>query len=136
MMLAKVIKQGLLRGGITLLFMGSAWYFSSKSGNKQETQSIMAATIISVAVAAASTIYDYDIWSVKKKLLIHTVCMFVTVYPALIISGWFDTSTVWGYLHALLAFILTGAILATVCYLVSKYIFKNVPTDTNNDRLL
>ncbi|WP_414050716.1 DUF3021 family protein [Macrococcus animalis] len=123
----KLVIQGLIRGGIVLVCMGISLYFSMQSGDEKQTQSILAATIISVALAAFSVIYDYDVWTVKKKIIAHTICMLFTVYPTLIISGWFDTSQPSGYLTALLSFVIFGVIGASIGYLVSKYVLKNVP---------
>ena len=123
----KVIKSAIIRGGLILMFMGISLYFTQKTGDPKQTQSMIAATIIATSVAAFSTIYDYDVWSVKKKIMVHTLCMFLTVYPALIISGWFDTSQPSGYVIALASFITFGIIFASIGYLVSKYFLKNVP---------
>ncbi|WP_051353742.1 DUF3021 family protein [Atopobium fossor] len=119
----KVIKNGFFRGLITLGIMGCITYFSEAT----QQQSLMSATIISTAIAAASIIYDYDVWSVKKKIIVHTIMMLFTVYPALVISGWFDTSHWTGYLIILGSFAACGCTFASIGYVISRYILKNVP---------
>ena len=125
----KLLVQGIIRGGIVLLFMGIGLYFVHKEGDVKKFNSILAATIISASLASFSTIYDYDVWTTKKKILIHTICMFFTVIPALIISGWFDLSSPVGYLFILLSFITFGLVGATTGYLFSKFVLKNVPDE-------
>lgn len=128
----KVIHQALLRGLPVLIFMGIGTFFSYRSGDMAQFRQLIAVTGISTAVAAASAIYDYDVWSVKKKIIVHTICMFVTIYPCLIYSGWYDTSSIHGYVYAFLSFIAFGIVFCTIGYLVSKYILKNVPTKTSS----
>lgn len=86
---------------------------------------LLAIGIIVAAILGFMPIYDYDVWSVRKKILIHTLAMFVTIYPALLISGWYEGD--FGYLFALGSFAIFGAIFVTVGYLLSKYVFKNIP---------
>lgn len=126
---AYYIKQALLRGGLVLLFMGMGSYFAYRSGDMKLFRTLLAVTIMASSMAAFNVMYEYDIWSVKKKIFLHTIAMFITVYPALLISGWFDTSQVSGYLIALLSFISFGILFASVAFLVSKFILKNVPEE-------
>ncbi|UTC75094.1 DUF3021 family protein [Treponema sp. OMZ 792] len=125
----KVIRSGLLRGGILLIIMGIGTYFTYKSGDLKQFRMMVAITIISASVSGFSALYDYDVWSVKKKITLHTIAMLCTVYPALLYSGWFDTSKISGYFIALASFAGVGIVLASIGYLVSKYILKNVPEE-------
>ena len=107
--------------------MSIGLYFTYKSKDIKQFKQLVAVTVISTAVSGFSTIYDYDIWSVKKKIFIHTVCMFIVVYPALIYSGWFDISNIYGYIYAFISFACFGILFASIGYIISKYILKNVP---------
>ncbi len=119
----KVILNGLIRGIITFVCMSVITYFVYKDNGSEQLRSMISATIISTSVVGFSALYDYDIWSTKKKIIVHTVAMLCTVYPALIYSEWFGNN----YFLALVVFACTGAVLASLGYLVSKYVFKNVP---------
>lgn len=125
----KVIRNGLLRGIIPLIIMGIGTYFTYKSGDDKQFRMMVAVTIISTSVSGFSAIYDYDIWTVKRKIIIHSIAMLFTVYPALLYSGWFDISKISGYFIALASFVSFGIVFATIGYLVSKYILKNVPEE-------
>lgn len=125
----KVIKNGIIRALIPLIFMGIGTYFSYKSGDMKQFKMMVAITVISTAISGFSAIYDYDIWCVKKKIFVHSIAMFFTVYPALLYSGWFDISNISGYFIALVSFVSFGIVFATIGYLVSKYILKNVPEE-------
>lgn len=124
---AKIITTGLIRTLIVLVFMGMGLYFQAKKGINEQFYSILAVTIISASIAGFNVIYDYDVWSVKKKIIVHTICMAMTVLPALYISGWYDTSSINGLFAILASFVLFGIVAATIGFLVSKYILKNVP---------
>lgn len=126
-MLQKTIRSGLIRGITVLILMGIGTYFSAQSGDDLFFRAMVTNTVIATAIAGFSAIYDYDIWSVKKKIIVHTGAMLLVVFPALVYSGWFDTSTPLGYLWILLSFALFGFVFASIGYLVSKYILKNVP---------
>lgn len=123
----KVITNGIIRGGIPLIIMGIGTYFSYKSGDMAQFKMMVAVTIIAASLSGFSAIYDYDVWSVKKKISLHTLAMLCTVYPALLYSGWFDEFGWLGSVIALAMFAGVGVVLATTGYLVSKYILKNVP---------
>ncbi len=123
----KLVITGVFRAGIVLLVMGMGLYFQAKKGVDSQFYSILAGTIIGAAVAGFSVIYDYDVWSTRKKIAVHTLCMAVTVIPAYIIGGWFDLSSPKGWVILVAAFVLSGVVFAGIGYLISKYILKNVP---------
>ncbi|MEX2784925.1 DUF3021 family protein [Streptococcus sp. H49] len=125
----KCIKQAFIRGIIPLVIMGTITYFLAQEDNQKAFWSMVAITVISTAVSAASAIYDYDVWTVRKKIIVHTLLMLATVYPALLISGWYDTSNLSGYVFALLSFALWGVVLCSLGYFISKYVLKNIPEE-------
>ncbi len=100
---------------------------SLNKGEPKARMQLLAVGIITSSIIGFKPIYDYDVWSVKKKIFIHSICMMLTLYPALIISTWYDTTKVSGYIIALASFILFGLVAATIGYLVSKHVLKNVP---------
>ncbi|WP_373757054.1 DUF3021 family protein [Streptococcus ferus] len=104
-------------------------YFVYQNQGIKAFRSLIAVTLIATAVSAATVIYDYDVCPIKKKIFVHCLVMLVTVYPSLIISVWYDTTKVSGYIFAFLTFALWGLVLGTVGYLISKYILKNIPED-------
>ena len=118
----RVIVQGLIRGGITLVVMSVITYFVNNDKGNVTLREMIAATIISTAVAGFTSLYEYDVWSTKKKITVHSFAMLFTVYPALIYSGWFGHN----YLVALAVFVATGMVFASIGYLVSKYVLKNI----------
>lgn len=123
----KLMISGSIRAGIVLAFMGMGLYFQSQKGIDKQYYSILAASIIAASISGFSVIYDYDVWSARRKITVHTICMALTVIPALIISGWYDLSSAAGWFGLVFSFVFSGLIAASVGYLVSKYILKNVP---------
>jgi len=51
----------------------------------------------------------------------------VFVLPALFISGWYDLSKSSGYFALFGSFIVFGIVGATIGYIISKFVVKNVP---------
>lgn len=87
-------------------------------GDTANARSTFAVGVIIAAVSGASVIYQVERWSLPKQTLIHIALMAVTVFPAILLSGWFDLSTGVGWLLALGVFVLSGAALWTIFFVV------------------
>lgn len=110
--------KAVLRAGIPLVIMtaiGVALLFQDKAADGRAT---LAVGVIVAAVAGASVIYDIAGWSLRKQSLVHLALMFVTVLPALLLSGWFPLDSAGDYVAVIGAFIAGGAILWALRYLV------------------
>lgn len=88
-----------------LIMMGIAAGLRAQ-GKEADARSTFMVALIVGAVGAANVVYDFDAWSVPKKIGIHFLLMLVTVYPVLLFSGWFpmegtaDALKVFGYFCA------------------------------------
>lgn len=120
---AKLLRDACLRGGIALVIMGGITLSMVGNNPAATIQSMIASTIISVAVAAATVIYDIPGWSLKKQSIVHTLAMFVTVYPAIFLGGWAPL-TFQGALMALGIFAMCGLVLWSIGAAVFIYIIN------------
>jgi len=108
----------LLLVGIPLVIMGGIGLLLLAEGDTANARSTFAVGVIIAAVSGASVIYQVERWSLPKQTLIHFALMAVTVFPAILLSGWFDLSTGVGWLLALGVFALSGAGLWTIFFVI------------------
>ncbi|WP_066191044.1 MULTISPECIES: DUF3021 family protein [Gracilibacillus] len=116
--------QALLRGGIPLLIMGGIAFILYTQGKNSDAKGTLLAALIAFFVAAASVIYHIDHWSLWKQSLVHFFIMLITVYPILLLSGWFTVGSVTDALKILLIFMFIGILLWSLSFLAVKIFSK------------
>lgn len=104
-----LIKQSLFRGVIPFIVMLLIAAYLKSQDKAADAKSTFVASFIVLFVGVATLIYDYDAWSVSKKILVHFLAMLVTVYPTLLLSGWFKVESFTDALKVFGIFIATGA---------------------------
>lgn len=70
-------------------------------------------------VILAMMIYNIDSWSLRKRTIVHTLTLLITVLPCLAISGWFDITNWQGIGLMLLTYAGFGIIGWTVGFVVN-----------------
>ncbi|HFU3802038.1 TPA: DUF3021 family protein, partial [Streptococcus suis] len=74
--------------------------------------------IILSCVLAASVIYEIENWSLAKQSIIHFIVMSFTVFPCLLLSGWFEVNTFLDCFKVFAIFSSVGIVLWGVSYLI------------------
>lgn len=82
--------------------------------DEAQARSTLCAGLIVAAVIAAIPIYDINSWSLAKRSLVHFLAMLVTVFPLLLISGWFTLPI------SIVVFLLFGAVGWTVGCIINR----------------
>lgn len=114
-----MIKQAVIRGAIPLAIMTIlSLIMRSQAIDPFQVRSTFIVGLILTSVAAASVIYEIESWSLAKQSVVHFFIMLVTVYPCLLISGWFSLNDAFDYLKVLGIFLLVGVVLWGIMYLV------------------
>lgn len=109
--------QLLLRGGLPFAIMLGIAKLLEHQGKQDNAHGTFVAAFIALFIGASSLIYDIDTWSLGTKIGVHFLVMLVTVYPTLLLSGWFrvdgftDALKVFGY------FVAGGAAILAVYFL-------------------
>lgn len=85
--------------------IAAALWFTNKP---EDARSTFLVGLIIAAVGMASIIYDFDNWSLGKRIGIHFLVMCATVLPVLVFSGWFPTNSLLDYLAIFGIFVATG----------------------------
>lgn len=119
----KYLMQALIRGIGPLIVMSAISLLIKNQGKApQEVKGVFVAGLIMTVVAAASVLYEIEGWSFTKQLIVHHLAMLVTVYPLLLVSGWFRVKTWVDALIVLGIFYLVGLAIIAGFYLYSTFI--------------
>ena len=119
----KYLMQAFIRGIGPLIVMTAISLLMKNQGKApQEVKGVFVAGLIMTVVASASVLYEIEGWSFTKQLIVHHLAMLVTVYPLLLVSGWFRVKTWLDALIVLGIFYLVGIAIIASFYLYSTYI--------------
>jgi hypothetical protein len=89
-------------------------------GDVESVRLILTYGGIGFFLGVTSVIYEVRAWSFPKQILIHWAIMHVTILPLVVLSGLVPVNSVQDMGRAYLNFTVSGLILFTVTYLVSK----------------
>ena len=118
-MKTRILKQATFRGIIPFVIMSTLALIMTyqKIDPSQAKGTFLAGIIISI-VAAASVIYDIEKWSLLKQSAVHFIVMIFTIFPCLLISGWYELNSFADYLKVFGIFLLCGCVFWTIGYFV------------------
>lgn len=115
----KLLKNALIRGFIPFVIMtGISLIMRAQELDSFQVKSTFITGLIITAVAAASVIYDIESWSIQKQSVVHFIFMLLTVFPCLLLSGWFPVNGIKDMILVLGVFIVIGALLWSIAYFV------------------
>ena len=114
-----LILQALKRGLIPLLVMTVlSIIMGLQSVDENNIKGTLITGIIVSIIAAASVIYEIKSWSLKKQSIIHFLVMVFTVYPLLLISGWYKLSSPLDYVGVFGSFLCCGIVFWLLGYII------------------
>ena len=118
-MKTRILKQATFRGIIPFVIMSALALIMTyqKIDPSQIKGTFLSGIIISI-VAAASVIYDIEKWSLLKQSAVHFIVMIFTIFPCLLISGWYELNSFADYLKVFGIFLLCGCVFWTIGYFV------------------
>lgn len=112
------LRLSLVLAGIPLIVMAAIGVALLLQGDAANARSTFALGVIVAAVSGASAVYQVKAWDLKKQSVIHFGIMLITVLPAMYLSGWFDLDNAMDYLQVLGIFLMVGAGLWLLFYLI------------------
>lgn len=118
-----LIKKGLFRGGIPFIVMelfATALYFQGKT---EDSKNLFFGGLIFLVIGAATVIYAIDQWSLAKQSAIHFLIMLITIFPILLLSGWYPVTSLFDTLKVFGIFVSVGIVIWTALFTLAK-IFK------------
>lgn len=127
-MLFQIFIRSMIPFVILMTIAGFLYY----DGQLENARGTFTAGIIFTVVGGSSVIYDMDHMSLVQRSMIHFAVMLVTIYPILILSGWFSLNTFSDYLIIFGLFLMTGAVLWSIMLLAVK-IFEKKRRDNRKE---
>ena len=119
-----LIKRAIIRGIIPFIIMTAISLMMKYQGvDVFQVKSTFLLGIIVTSVAAASVIYEIENWSLLKQSVVHFVIMLVTVFPCLLVSGWFKLNNILDYIKVFGIFLFAGVVLWSIAYFIFGKIF-------------
>ena len=119
-----LIKRAIIRGIIPFIIMTAISLMMKYQGvDVFQVKSTFLVGIIVTSVAAASVIYEIENWSLLKQTVVHFVIMLVTVFPCLLVSGWFKLNNILDYIKVFGIFLFAGVVLWSIAYFIFGKIF-------------
>ena len=121
-----LILQALKRGLIPLLVMTVlSIIMGLQSVDENNIKGTLITGIIVSIIAASSVIYEIKSWPLKKQSIIHFLVMVFTVYPLLLISGWYKLSSPLDYVGVFGSFLCCGIVFWLLGYIIFRKIIKD-----------
>lgn len=121
----ELLIKGVYRGAIPL---GIMWIISLSSkfqGLSDDAYEYFIYGLIIFFLGLASVIYQINQWSFLKQIIVHYLVMLMTVFPTLLLSGFYPLDSLKDLLNVYLQFNKVGVILFLTTYLISRNNMKN-----------
>ncbi len=112
------VKSAALRASIPLVIMSVMALALQLTDKPSDARGTFIAGLITAAVAGFSVIYDIESWSLARQSAAHLGAMTVTVFPCLLLSGWFPVGGPLDVLVILGYFLAIGAVAWSIAYLI------------------
>lgn len=119
----KLIKKSLLRGGIPFAIMEIFAIALYVQGKSVDSKDLFFGGFILLVLGGATVIYNIDHWSLMKQSMVHFIIMLATVFPILLLSGWYPVSSFVDGLQVFVIFALVGIVIWSIFLTLAK-VFK------------
>jgi predicted membrane channel-forming protein YqfA (hemolysin III family) len=116
----KLFLKGLIRGTLPFAVMLSMYAWNNFQGNADDAKAFLFYGFMAFFLGLASIIYEIKQWSFRKQIMAHYLTMLVTVFPLLLLSGYYKTGSFGAVLHVFLQFNKAGIILFVTTAIISK----------------
>ena len=117
-----LLKKGLIRGVIPLMIViifSLLWGLFQ--GSSDVSNQLLFFGSIAFFLGLASVIYEIEQWRFLKQIIVHYLVMLVTVFPTLLLSGYYPLSSFIDVLNVYFLFNKMGLLLFLSTYLIFKW---------------
>ena len=121
----ELLIKGVYRGAIPLGIMLIISLSSKFQGLSDDAYAYFIYGLIIFFLGLASVIYQINQWSFLKQIIVHYLVMLMTVFPTLLLSGFYPLDSLKDLLNVYLQFNKVGIILFLTTYLISYFISRN-----------
>lgn len=116
----KLYLKGLIRGTLPFAVMLSMYAWNDFQGNADDAKAFLFYGFMALFLGLASIIYELKQWSFRKQIIVHYLTMLVTVFPLLLLSGYYKIGSFGAIFHVFLLFNKVGIILFVTTAIISK----------------
>jgi hypothetical protein len=116
----KLFLKGLIRGTLPFAFMLSIYAWNNFQGNSDDAKAFLFYGFMALFLGLASIIYEIKHWSFRKQIIVHYLTVLVTIFPLLLLSGYYKTGSFGTVFHVFLQFNKVGVILFVTTAIISK----------------
>ncbi|WP_440896184.1 DUF3021 family protein [Amphibacillus sp. Q70] len=119
-----LLLKGLLRGitPFVLLLIISLW--NRLQGAAEESSALFFYGVIAFFLGLTSVIYEINHWKFSKQIIAHYGAMLITVFPTLLLSGFYPLNSLMDLVKVYIEFNIAGIVLFFSTYLLFKLIRK------------
>ena len=85
--------KGLIRGVILFVFLLIISLWTKFQGSVDTSNAFFFNGVIAFFLGLTSVIYQINQWSFKKQIIAHYIVMLITVFPTLLLSGFYPLNS-------------------------------------------
>ena len=116
----KLFLKGFIRGAIPFIFMLVMSVWELIQGSSSDARTFLINGLIIMFLGIASVIYEINRWNFSKQIIVHYITMLLTVFPILLLSGYYPLSSFDDVLNVFLLFNKVGIMLFVATFIISK----------------
>lgn len=116
----QLLLKGLIRGTLPFAVMLSMYAWNNFQGKATDAKAFLFYGFMALVLGLASIIYEVKQWSFRKQIVVHYLTMLVTVFPLLLLSGYYKTGSFGAIFHVFLLFNKVGVMLFVTTAIISK----------------
>lgn len=120
-----LILKGLVRGVIPLVFLLIISLGTKLQGAVDISNAFFFYGVIAFFLGLTSVIYQINQWNFSKQIIAHYGAMLFTIFPTLLLSGFYPLNSFADLVKVYLEFNMVGIILFFSTYLLFKLIRKS-----------
>jgi len=117
----KLLLKGLIRGVIPLSLLLILSLYNKFQGLVANVDIFLFYGLIAFFLGGASVLYEIKQWSFAKQILVHYLVMLMTVFPTLLLSGFYQLHSFEDVLKVYFQFNKIGLILFLSTYLIFRW---------------
>ncbi|MDN6293771.1 MAG: DUF3021 domain-containing protein [Alkalibacterium sp.] len=116
-----LIKKSFLRGGIPFVIMEAFALVLYLQGERSESKNLFFGGLVLLILGSTTVIYNIDQWSLTKQSAIHFSIMLATLFPILLLSGWYPVTSLHDILQVFAIFVSSGLVIWTIMFTLAKF---------------
>ncbi|MBC9825392.1 DUF3021 family protein [Carnobacterium inhibens] len=116
----KLFLKGFIRGAIPFIFMLVMSVWELIQGSSSDARTFLLNGLIIMLLGIASVIYEINRWNFSKQIIVHYITMLLTVFPILLLSGYYPLISFDDVLNVFLLFNKVGLMLFFATFIIAK----------------